>query len=216
MLQEIVETFHETYKGNPTAVGVSSMVDFEKRYVFTLAREEYWTPYENGVKIGYSCVGGTVEKGETFYDALKREAQEEIDSPLNIINSDTTVYVNLERTVKKIEIEDKYSPKIVFEQELTGSGNLLASGKWYLLVSVFYAEVTRKPKPSSEVPAVLILDKDTYRSSLKVMKLSNVLRKGGILIKQRHIPDNCYIEPEFSSKVVGELFYDKLEEMFPL
>ncbi len=216
-LQDIVKEFEKKHESESKSVGVSTMMKHKGRYLFVLSKEKYWTPFKDGTKINYSCVGGKLEEGESFQEALLREAREEIDSDLRLLPNRKTFYVDSDNNVSEVDITDEFKPRIIFEQKVLGKpGDPSANGFWYLLVPVFYSEALTNPRPSSEIPALIMLNGDMYKSTLKTNRLSTIMSQGGILIKQREIPDETYIEPLFTAKVIGNLFTGKLEEMFPI
>jgi len=76
-------------------IGVAIVLAERSGLLFELQREEKWKRGPDGaIEIGMSCIGGTVEDGESLEGALQREAMEEIgcrvalDSSLNPFSMD--------------------------------------------------------------------------------------------------------------------------------
>lgn len=60
-------------------IGVAIILEEREGLLFELQREAKWVRGPDGiVEIGMSCIGGTIEEGESLEDALQREASEEI------------------------------------------------------------------------------------------------------------------------------------------
>ena len=60
-------------------IGVAILLREENGFLFELQKPSKWKRRRDGVlEIGMSCIGGTVEKGESLEGALQREAMEEI------------------------------------------------------------------------------------------------------------------------------------------
>ena len=62
-----------------TIIGVAIVLREKDGFLFELQRSAKWKRGRDGVlEIGLSCIGGTVEEGESLECALQREAMEEI------------------------------------------------------------------------------------------------------------------------------------------
>lgn len=60
-------------------IGAAIVLRGKNGLLFELQREEKWKRGQDGIiEIGMSCIGGTVEEGESVEGALRREALEEI------------------------------------------------------------------------------------------------------------------------------------------
>ncbi len=60
-------------------IGVAIILTERDGFLFELQREEKWQRGQDGIiEIGMSCIGGTIEEGESLEGALRREAMEEI------------------------------------------------------------------------------------------------------------------------------------------
>ena len=70
-------------------IGVAIVLREKDGFLFELQRSAKWKRGRDGVlEIGLSCIGGTVEEGETLEGALQRETMEEIGCTV-AINSST-------------------------------------------------------------------------------------------------------------------------------
>ena len=69
-------------------IGVAIVLREKNGFLFELQKQAKWKRSPDGVlKVGMSCIGGTVEKGESLEDALQREAKEEIGCSVAVDHS---------------------------------------------------------------------------------------------------------------------------------
>ncbi|MCM8803331.1 MAG: NUDIX domain-containing protein [Candidatus Omnitrophica bacterium] len=199
----LIKNFEKKYREISKIIGVSAVISYKDGYLFTLEKEKYWEKRNNSFLIKFTAVGGRLEKNETFIDAMQRESDEEIGCKLNLIDSKKTVYINFNSRIKEITLAEKTKPIIIYEKIYKGLPGLPhTSGKWVLFCPVFFAMLKRKPKPSSEIPALLILPKNLFALCKKQLKLRTILERGGILIEAKSIPKTAFIQPMFTPEIL--------------
>jgi len=199
----LIKNFERKYKEISKAIGVSALISYNNGYLFTLEKEKYWEKKNNSFLIKFTAVGGRLEKNETFISAIQRESCEEIGCKLNLIDGKKTVYINSNLGIKKIVLGEEIKPIIIYEKEYKGLPGLPhASGRWVLFCPIFFAKLQKKPRPSSEVPALLILSKKLFPLCNKQIKLQTILERGGMLMEARGIPKTALIQPMFTPEVL--------------
>lgn len=183
---------------------------YKDRYIFTLAKKDYWKKRKKNLLIDYSAVGGRVEEDETILNAIHREAKEEINCDISLISAKSTIYLNPEGEIKKIELKEKIKPLLIFEKNYPGKpGFPDAEGQWYLFAPVFIAEPLDIPKPSSEVPAIICLNKDLFFKIPKIILIQEFIDLGGILIEVINIPRDAYLVPTFAAEILMDIILNE-------
>lgn len=135
--------------------GTGLLAKIGEHYVFLTSGKKHKT-YEN--EKFFFGVGGHLEKGETFNEAVKREAQEEIGSEIHLMNSDVTFHINVDKRIKRLDLADSVNPYIVYEMK-----NERLNTIYY--VTIFKAEILSGPyvNDREECSAVLGLTEEQIK-----------------------------------------------------
>jgi 8-oxo-dGTP pyrophosphatase MutT (NUDIX family) len=76
-------------------VGVSTIVRDETASYFEISKPKYWRSREDGnTTVGVGSIGGTIERGESVLDCLRREVAEELGARVRLVPSVRTYLVN--------------------------------------------------------------------------------------------------------------------------
>lgn len=139
-------------------------------------------PDNSGEKLGIMRLGGHIEKGESYLQALEREVNEEGAIRVKLVSSTDTYY--------KTNWDDtnycKITNDIAFDiKPLIVTGNIRRS------TAVFLAYAEEEPKPSSEAHGIIFLNKSEIKDICsKKLRLKDFLNNGGKLIQQKEIDYN--------------------------
>ncbi|MEA2071309.1 MAG: NUDIX hydrolase [Asgard group archaeon] len=99
-----------------------------------------------------------LEKDETFTEAVKREAHEEIGSEIHLLDNDVTFHINVDKRIKRIRLSDTLHPYMIYEME-----NKKLNIIYY--VTIYRAEILSRPfiNDHDEISAIIGLKKDQIK-----------------------------------------------------
>ncbi|MFW6172521.1 MAG: NUDIX hydrolase [Elusimicrobiota bacterium] len=152
--------------------GTGLIAKIGEHYVFLTSGKKHKTLEHEKFFFG---IGGHLEKGENFREAIKREAQEEIGSEIHLLDSDVTFHVNVYKRIKRLNLSDTVHPYIVYEMK-----NKRYNTIYY--VTIFKAEILSEPyiNDRNECSAVIGLTKEQIkRYHDKKPLVEKVLLEGG-------------------------------------
>ncbi|MFB6204443.1 MAG: NUDIX domain-containing protein [Candidatus Nanohaloarchaea archaeon] len=197
-IPELIRRFEDDFSSEDRVVGVGAMILQGGKFLSVLEKKDYWDRGEI-TRISYQNVGGQVEEGESVYEALRREASEEIDCGLEIKDSQETVLTDVDGSWRKVGLEEETSPVLVSREKHDGKpGRPDAEGNWYLLGFLFRGEVKGTPEPSREVPALATLSEGLLKKREFTKK--QLVEEAGELIEKEPIPADARFYPKFSMK----------------
>ncbi|GAB4367051.1 MAG: hypothetical protein Kow00121_05020 [Elainellaceae cyanobacterium] len=123
-----------------------------------------------------------MNSSETFVNCALRESTEEIGEVISeLISADRTYWLNAEGKMQQIDLTgDSIRPCLVMEKRNhTGQGCMTNPNQSYYLVA-FDAALSAKPRPSSEIAAILYLT-DIHLSVVglqRSMTLAELIQRG--------------------------------------
>jgi 8-oxo-dGTP pyrophosphatase MutT (NUDIX family) len=176
--------------------GTGVLLQWNKDFLFVLAKERYWKKDGEFWEISYTNTGGHVEINEGIIEATKREVLEELGCECTLITSTQTVVCELEDPKPQIyNFEEKISPFLIYN-----------SRRMQLSVCVYLGILESSPFPHMEVPGIVLLPRKLIQGG----KLSSLLSSGAQIIHQndRKIPTNSYLIPFGSTELLVNFWND--------
>ena len=173
-----------------TIIGVAIVLREKDGFLFELQRSAKWKRGRDGVlEIGMSCIGGTVEEGETLEGALQRETMEEIGCTV-AINSSTHPF-SIDPGGQALPLVPGSVPDgVQFLWEGNEPGYVPGAK-----VAVYAGKTTGRAEPG-DLSAVAMLKPDLFlvlaRESLTV---SDLEQRGGILRERTPVPRSARVKP---------------------
>jgi hypothetical protein len=204
MHKELLSKFQEKHPDIPIIMGATTVLKFHDSFIFSLNKEKYWKD-ENGLKIGFSGVGGKVEDGESPKEAAIREVKEEVGQDISLIPFPKTIFVS--ESGEKKELAFNESPAYIAEFISPGvPGNQNKPGYWGLLLFVFAGTVNNEPAPTEEIPGIISFTKDTFNLVHNDnISYSEMIAGGSKVIAHKTIPESALFQPTFSAKIISDM-----------
>jgi 8-oxo-dGTP pyrophosphatase MutT (NUDIX family) len=177
------------------------------KFVFPVVKEIYWKTAKGTPVIEYAGVGGKPEGTETRLQAVFREAREEIGCEVKLKHAHETLFFDT-RTgkIRKRKLRGTPAPLLKFQKIIqTPAGPRLLDSVVWVGIPV------DEPRPSAEVPALLLLTENLLNQTLKKeVTLAQLLSHGAELIEVRPVPRHAVVKPFGTPEVVGTVFGHKL------
>ncbi|MFX1298213.1 MAG: NUDIX domain-containing protein [Promethearchaeota archaeon] len=193
---------------NEARYGNGLIVRYKKKFLFAVGKEKFWRNKEGLLVITYTAVGGNLEREETFVESALREAREELGVEVTIKSAINTLFFDFETKEKKfVKLNETINPAIIYNKILPGNDKLA--------VCTFIAYLKNVPKPSMEVPALLLLKEEQL---FEDKSLRTLLEEGAEILEQRPIPRNAIMRPFGTAMILRDLdqkqreFVVKVEE----
>lgn len=135
--------------------GTGIIAKIGEHYIFLTSGTKHKT-YEN--EKFFFGIGGHLEEDETFTEAVKREALEEIGSEIHLLDSNVTFYIDIEKNIKRINLSDTVNPYMIYEMKIKASNSI-----YY--VAIYKAEILSKPyiNDYKECSAIIGLTKEQIK-----------------------------------------------------
>lgn len=215
LVDQLFNEFKNKFKDISVGAGASSIICLDNEWIFIIDSKRHWSSNKiNNIdyyNITFGCVGGTVEKNESIIDALKREIDEEIGIPVELVDSEKTYYVSTKMVISLISLEDQIKPVIIYEHLFESPEKGASMYLIFLYKSIKYQE----PFPSSEIPALFTTNIDGFKNLLVEMNLEEFNKKYKLRTASE-FPHHGTIKPFFTPQLLLEYFYKDLEEIFKI
>jgi len=180
-------------------LGNGLIIKYKGKFLFAIGKNKFWKKENGKLVITYTGVGGKLEKEENFIDSSIREAKEEIDSAISIKSDKKTLFYDFNKNSKKIiHLKEKIKPAIIYRKSNE-------YGRWF--VCIYNCSLKSEPKPSSEIPALILLKK---KQIYEEKSLKELLNEGAEIIEKEKIPRNAILRPYGSA----EILKDRINEVF--
>lgn len=140
--------------------------------------------HENGSfneELFYAGIGGHVEPGEGLLDCGRREALEEIGLEIRYESNNTTFYMDSNKNIRSIEIEDEIRPLAIYE--MIHPKGTPREGRVYHII-IFRALVDREPHDfqEAEVSGVILMNKDQVLKGKRRATVHEYIQEGARVV----------------------------------
>jgi 8-oxo-dGTP pyrophosphatase MutT (NUDIX family) len=167
--------------------GASLIIPHRGGLLWAISTPNFWRRIGERFYVYYQGIGGGVEQGETFLRAAIREGEEELGLRPDLISPRKTFFVDgIRRTVTMVGPDDRPSPLFVHRQKIN-RGEIL-------VVFNYLACLSKEPKPSSEVPALLSMPIERLMKD-RTETISQYLRDGCRISEQVPIRRGALLRP---------------------
>lgn len=183
----------------------------KKRFLFSVRKQEDWRKQGGKLYIGFAGIGGSPQKKETLVETAIREVKEETGCNIEILHSKETLICFPEKSEGKIsKIKQKPAPIASFIKTYPYKGEQILLKCW-----TFMGKIKGSPKPSAEIPALIILPERLIAKTLKrPVSLSKLIKEGAKLIEgTKRVPRQALFQPIFSPEVLGEVTNGHLSKL---
>lgn len=186
--------------------GTGIIAKYNDRFVFAIGSNRFWTQEEVDLSITYTAIGGKVEEGETFVSAAIREAQEEANTEVDLIDSTKTLLWDFTtENCRIVRLKEKMiRPVIIYKRR----------SDYMWVVYVFLSSFKTEPRPSMEVPALLLMHKN-FLIDKRYISVEEHIKRGNIILEQEKntIPRDAILKPFGSAKIINDLNEQQFSEL---
>ena len=171
-------------------IGVAIVLTENNGFLFELQREEKWKRGQDGVlEIGMSCIGGTIEEGESLEGALQREALEEIGCRVAIDRSAKPFSIDQDGTVSLLP-PDRVPVGVQFLWEGNDPGFVPGA-----VVAVYAGRAIGRAEPG-DLSGIVTLKPDLfYELASESFTIECLEQQGAILRERVRIPRSARVKP---------------------
>lgn len=171
-------------------IGAAIILSERNGLLFELQREEKWKRAPDGViEIGMSCIGGTVEEGESLEGALQREAMEEIGCRVAFDRSAEPFSMDPAGNVSPLP-HGSVPDGVQFLWEGNDPGCVPGAK-----VAVYAGRAIGRPQPG-DLSAIATLKPDLfYELATESFTVESLEGRGGILQERVRIPRSARVKP---------------------
>lgn len=167
--------------------GASLVIPCRGGLLWAISTPNFWRRIGERLYVYYQGIGGGVEQWETFPQAAVREGEEELGLRPGLVNPRKTFFVDgIRGTVTMVGPNERPCPLFVHRQKINRGETLV--------VFNYLAGLSREPKPSSEVPALLSMPLERLTKD-RTRTISQYLRDGCGIDEQIHIRRGALLRP---------------------
>ena len=199
-------------------ISTGLLVSWKNRLCFALSQPQYWEKTADGKTIIHCIgIGGGLEKFEDFIQAVCREAQEEAQSTIRLLNPPLgrTLYWGPDQQLSWLQetwSDSCVAPLFLWQKEwiVRKPNQEPYLRRWF--TPVFLAEFSTEPQPFMENLAIIQVPRELFPKLLKPMTLAEA-KLEGLLITGHHLPP----EDEIMIGLSGSAYYTAQvwESLFP-
>lgn len=154
----------------------------------------------------YAGVGGHLEEGETLLECGRREAYEEIGLAIEYESSHYTIYIDSNKKVRTIEVEENIKPLAIFEM-IHPKGSPKDGNKYHIVIFNALLDIEPSYFQHDEVSGIIIMNKEQVRKGNRRATLQQLLDEGARLIGT-HINDDTILYPIGTAEALTYIFKD--------
>ncbi|MDE3001580.1 MAG: NUDIX domain-containing protein [Gemmatimonadota bacterium] len=171
-------------------IGVAIILNDRNGFLFELQRKEKWKRAPDGViEIGMSCIGGTIEEGESLEGALRREAMEEIGCRVTLDGSVKPFSMDPAGNVSSLP-PGSVPDGVQFLWEGNDPG-FVPGAK----VAVYAGYAIGRPAPG-DLSAIATLKPDLFNEfATEAFTVEGLEKRGGIIEERVRIPRAARVKP---------------------
>jgi len=189
-------------------ISTGLLVSWENRLCFALSQPQYWEKTTEGKTIIHCIgIGGGLEQFENFTQAVSREALEEAQSEIRLLEppQGRTLYWGPDQQLTWLNdtwSDSRVSPLFLWQKEwiIRKPNQEPYFRRWF--TPVYLAEFLMKPQPSMENLAIIQVPHSLFPKLLNPMPLAEA-KLEGLLICGHHLP----AEEETMIGLSGSAFY---------
>ncbi|MDE3260182.1 MAG: NUDIX domain-containing protein [Gemmatimonadota bacterium] len=171
-------------------IGVAIVLTERNGFLFELQREAKWKRGPDAIiEIGMSCIGGTVEEGESLENALQREATEEIGCR-----------VAFDRSAKPFSLDPAGNVSTLPPGSVPDGVQFLWEGNDPgfvpgAVVAVYAGHATARAAPG-DLSGIVTLESGLFHQlATESSTIQHLEQQGAILREQTRIPRSARVKP---------------------
>ncbi|MEK5475628.1 NUDIX domain-containing protein [Paenibacillus sp. FSL R5-0407] len=132
-------------------------------------------------EVFYAGIGGHLEPGEDLLECGKREAQEEIGLSIEYEGSKSTVYIDSNKNIRTIEVDDSIKPLAIFEM-IHPDGSPKPGGIYHIVVFKALIDIEPHRFQIEEVSGLILLNKEQMLNGNRRATIQQLLDEGAKVI----------------------------------
>lgn len=169
------------YIPNDAEIGVGLALQLRTReYVFFLPGERHIRD-QMKKELFYAGIGGHLEPEESLLECGRRESREEIGMDINYETSHRTVYIDTNKVICQINVEDDVKPLAIYEM-IHPIGSPKAGGTYHIVI--YKALIDAEPHcfQLEEVSGIILLNQEQVMSGNRRASIHQLLEEGAKVI----------------------------------